>query len=82
MYREYNDCFYCGGEVKPGLVTHEVRWQGELYLIEKTPTGICCQCSEQFLLAKDARAIDRMLAGESGPPHSVEVPAYNFSETG
>ncbi len=43
------DCIYCGAQVGEPIGTREVRWKGELYLIEQIPIGVCNECGERFL---------------------------------
>lgn len=80
MPRDYSDCYFCGGEVKEERITREVWRQGRLHLIENVPVGVCQQCSEKVILPEVAKAIDRVVAGETPPDHHVKVPAYRLRE--
>ena len=66
MGNGFADCLYCGGDVQERTETREIRWRGELYLIEHVPLGVCSQCGERFLKPGVAKAIDRLL--ERGKP--------------
>lgn len=61
METGFADCIYCGGQVQERTATREVRWQGELFLIEQVPMGACTQCGERFLKPDVAKAIDKLL---------------------
>ncbi len=57
----FADCIYCGGQVRECAATREVRWKGELFLVEQVPMGVCSQCGERFLKPDVAKAIDKLL---------------------
>jgi len=61
MEPKFADCIYCGGQVTASTAMREVRWQGELFLIEQVPMGVCNQCGERFLKPQVAKAIDKLL---------------------
>ncbi|MDP2625839.1 MAG: type II toxin-antitoxin system MqsA family antitoxin [Candidatus Rokubacteria bacterium] len=61
MEIRYADCVHCGGQVQERTATREVRWQGELFLVEQVPMGVCNQCGERFLKPDVAKAIDKLL---------------------
>ncbi|MBM4037659.1 MAG: YgiT-type zinc finger protein [Planctomycetes bacterium] len=80
MGRTYSDCHFCGGEVKEQRITREVWRHGSLHLIENVPVGVCQQCSQKTILPQVAKAIDRVIAGETPPDHLIQVPAYRLPE--
>ena len=61
METGFADCIYCGGQVRERATTREVRWKGELFLVEQVPMGVCGQCGERFLKPDVAKAIDKLL---------------------
>ena len=61
MMKTYSDCFYCGGAVEEQRMPHELRWQGQLFIFENVPMGVCTQCREKFLKPEVAKAIDQVL---------------------
>jgi YgiT-type zinc finger domain-containing protein len=81
MAGRYSDCYFCGGMLVEERVTREIRWQGELFLIENVPVGVCQQCGEKVILPAIARTIDAMLSGEKSPDGFVQVPTFRFRET-
>ena len=77
MAGPFADCVYCGGQVEERTASREVRWKGELYLVEDVPMGVCNQCGERFLKPDVAKAIDRLLAcGKPTRTASVAVMTY------
>ena len=78
MTKKYSDCFYCGGVVEERLMPREIRWQGQLFIFEYVPMGVCTQCGEKFLKPEVAKAIDRVLQGKKKPTRIVQVPVYHY----
>ena len=75
---DYADCIYCGGLVQQQCLPREVRWKGQLYLVEDVPTGVCGQCGEKFLKPHVAKAVDGLL--EKGTPsRRVEIPVLSYT---
>jgi YgiT-type zinc finger domain-containing protein len=78
MKRKYSDCFYCGGTVDERLMPRELRWQGQLFIFENVPLGVCTQCGEKFLGPEVAKAIDQVLREKKKPTSMVQVPVYQY----
>lgn len=78
MSRHYVDCSYCGGEVVEETGVLDLEIGGEIKLIEDVPLGVCRQCREKFLHGTVAEMVDRVLAGEAGPPRKVEVLSFRY----
>ena len=78
MKRKYSDCFYCGGVVEERVMPREVRWEGVLFIIEKTPMGVCTQCGEKVLKPEVAKGIDRILQEKKRPTKTIQVPVYQY----
>jgi YgiT-type zinc finger domain-containing protein len=78
MIRTYEDCFFCGGSVAENVLPRELRWKGQLYIIEDVPIGVCSQCGEKFLKPEVAKAIDRVLKQERRPQKIIKVPVYHY----
>ncbi|MSQ48731.1 MAG: YgiT-type zinc finger protein [Deltaproteobacteria bacterium] len=74
----YSDCFYCGGAVEEHNLPREVRWQGELFIFENVPLGVCTQCGEKFLKPRVAKSLDRALQGQQKPIRVLQVPVYQY----
>ena len=78
MKKKYSDCFYCGGVVEEQLLPRELRWQGQLFIFENVPIGVCTQCGEKILLPEVAKAIDRVLQEKRKPTKTIQVPVYHY----
>ena len=78
MTTQYSDCFYCGGTVEECRLPREVRWQGQLFIFEDVPLGVCTQCGEKVLKPEVAKSIDRILQGQKQPARMMQVPVYQY----
>ena len=78
MTKKYSDCFYCGGAVEEQLMPRELRWQGQLFIFEKVPMGVCTQCGEKVVKPEVAKAIDRVLKEKKKPTRTIQVPVYYY----
>jgi YgiT-type zinc finger domain-containing protein len=79
MNKKYSDCFYCGGTVEERPMPREIRWQGQLFVFEDVPMGVCTQCGEKFLLPAVAKSIDRVLQEKKKPTKVMQVPVYDYA---
>ena len=70
----YGDCVYCGGEVIERMERIDYRIHGRLYILENVPTGVCCQCGEQFFTAKIAKEMEAAIEGADGGATMIPVP--------
>lgn len=78
MTRYYSDCFYCGGAVEERRLSREVRWQGQLFIIENVPLGVCIQCGEKVLTPEVGKGIDQVLQAKKQPAKMIQVPVYQY----
>ena len=78
MAKKYSDCFYCGGTVEERLMPRELRWQGQLFIFENVPMGVCAQCGEKVLKPAVAKVIDRVLQKKKKPTKTIQVPVYSY----
>lgn len=76
--KNYSDCYYCGGAVVERRMPREFRWQGQLFIFEDVPMGVCTQCGEKVLLPEVAKAIDRTVQGKKKPAKMIQVPVYHY----
>ncbi len=77
---DYGDCSFCGGEVKEDRVELDYRYQGKLYIFQDVPAGVCQQCSEKYLTARIAKAIERRIQAKEAWERTVSIPVGVFSE--
>ncbi len=72
--RPYGDCVYCGGEVIERKERIDYRYHGQLYILENVPTGVCCQCGEQYFTAEVAKKMEAAVERASGDIPTIPVP--------
>ena len=70
----YGECIYCGGEVVEQLRRVDYRFHGQLFILEKVPTGVCCQCGEMFFKAVVAKRMEDSVRRLEEPVSTVAVP--------
>ena len=78
MTKKYSDCYYCGGVVEERPMPRELRWHGQLFVIEAVPMGVCNQCGDKFLTPGVAKDIDRILEEKEKPTKTIRVPVYHY----
>ena len=78
MNKKYSDCFYCGGLVEEKFITREIRWKGQLFIVENVPVGVCTQCGEKVLKPDVAKTIDHIIQQQEKPIKSIIVPVYSL----
>ncbi|WP_035107540.1 type II toxin-antitoxin system MqsA family antitoxin [Desulfovirgula thermocuniculi] len=72
-------CPSCGGEVTPGKVDVERRWQGRLVIIEGVPAHICRQCGETYFDGEVVMEMERLKKAVSVPGERyIQVPVRPF----
>lgn len=77
---KYGDCSFCGGEVKEDKVELDYRYQGELFVFQNVPAGVCRQCGEKYLSAKIAKEIERKIQTREKWDKTISVPVDVFPE--
>jgi YgiT-type zinc finger domain-containing protein len=75
----YGDCVYCGGDVTEQLQTVDYRFQKQLYVLEKVPTGVCSQCGEHFFTAATAKRMETAVQELSGAEPTLAVPVVQIA---
>ncbi|HEY85150.1 MAG TPA: type II toxin-antitoxin system MqsA family antitoxin [Chloroflexi bacterium] len=71
-------CDLCGGELRSGRTTLEIRYKGELVIIEDVLADVCQQCGEAYLSAETSAQLDRFLSEHHRykPERYIPVPQY------
>jgi YgiT-type zinc finger domain-containing protein len=77
--KPYDDCLKCGGTVHEKLQRLDYRYHGQLFIIEEVPVGVCDQCGEQYLTAKTARMLEKLVQIQDKPVTTVAVPVLKAS---
>ncbi len=76
--KPYDDCIYCGGQVKERLERIDYRYHGQLFIIERVPTGVCCQCGEKFFTAEVAKRLEQVSSEAAQAIRTVAVPVLSL----
>ncbi len=72
-------CDLCGGELAPGKTSLEIRYNGELIILNDIQATICGQCGESYLTADISEKLDRFLAEyrQHRPTRYIPVPEFS-----
>ncbi len=77
---KYEDCSFCGGEVKDNRVELDYRCKGKFYIFRDVPAGVCRQCGEKYLTAKVTKEIEHRIQTKERWDMTISVPVDAFSE--
>ena len=78
MYK-FDDCSFCGGEVKNDRVELDYRYKGKLYVFQDVPAGVCQQCGEKYLIGKVSKEIEHRIKSNKWDK-TITVPVNKFSD--
>lgn len=76
---KFDDCSFCGGEVKNEKVELDYRYNGKLYIFQNVPAGVCQQCSEKYLIGKVSKEIENRILKNKWDK-TITVPVNEFPE--
>lgn len=66
----------CPGQYEQRLITHTVRHQGELIVIDHVPAEVCGVCGDVLLSPQTIRHIERLLDSRRKPAGTVALYEY------
>ncbi len=66
----------CPGEYERRTVTHTVRHQGQLVVIDSVPAQVCTVCGDVLLDAKTVRRLEELLDTRATPARTAPVYGY------
>lgn len=67
----------CPGDYEPRRVTHTVRHQGRIVVIDHVPAEVCSICGDVLLRPETVRHIEIMLSNEPAPARTI--PLYEYA---
>ena len=67
----------CPGEYDAKNITHTVRHDGHVVVIDYVPAEVCSLCGDVLLNIDTVRRIERLLAEDRRP--SATMPLYDFA---
>lgn len=68
----------CPGQYEARKVTHTVRHQGALLVIDEVPAEVCSVCGDVLLPPETIRGIEAML--EQRPAQTSSAPVYTYRQ--
>ena len=74
-----NICVFCGGEIREKIVTVVKECQGEVFIVENVPAGVCTQCGEREYSATVASKLEMILKERKAVQKKMLVPVADFS---
>ena len=75
---KFEDCSFCGGEVKNDSVELDYRVKGKLYIFQNVPAGVCQQCGEKYLTAETSKKIEKRINNKQNWNRTIPIPVDNF----
>lgn len=67
----------CIGEYQHRQITHTVRRENELVVIDHVPAQVCSVCGDVLLDASTVRGLERLLASNARPAGTA--PVYDYA---
>jgi YgiT-type zinc finger domain-containing protein len=67
----------CPGEYENRTITHTVRHQGRIVVIDHVPAEVCSVCGDVLLTPQTVRHIEALLRAGTAPSRSV--PLYEYA---
>lgn len=77
--KPYGNCIYCGGQVEERPERIDYRFHGQLFILERVPTGVCTQCGEKYFTAEVAKRMEKAASQASQAVRTVAIPVLSLS---
>ena len=77
--KPYDDCVFCGGAVEERMERVDYRYHGQLFILERVPTGVCLQCGEKYFTAQVAKRMEAVASQAGQGVRTVAVPVLPVS---
>ena len=75
----YGDCVYYGGRIVERPERIDYRNHGQLFILERVPTGVCTQCGEKYFTAEIAKRMEAIASQGGQNLRTVAVPVVEMS---
>ena len=69
----------CPGEYEQRWITHTVRYQGRIIVIDHVPAEVCAVCGDVLLRPETVRRIEALLRTAPAPARTVPLYEYGMS---
>lgn len=73
-------CYFCKGDVKPGLVRHVHQWGDRIIVFEDVPAEVCQQCGETYFGPDSLEKMDAITIKGEPPAKEITVPVYSLAQ--
>jgi len=73
MNHVYAPCSFCRGEVVPKYIRHTYHWNGQLFIFEDVPAGVCVQCGEAYFTVETVKTMERIVLSKTRPERTIRV---------
>ncbi|MBU0693606.1 MAG: YgiT-type zinc finger protein [Candidatus Omnitrophica bacterium] len=74
-----NICVFCGGNIHEQMVTAVKEHEGEVFIVENVPAGVCTQCGEREYNATVASKLESILKERKAVQRKELVPVADFN---
>jgi len=73
----YGKC-ECGGEIKEKYITYTRKFNGQLYVFENVPVGVCSLCDERIFKGEVLENLESISINKTNFIKNIEVPVYGI----
>ena len=73
-------CPICGGKLKKEIITHNERWDGQLYTFYNVPALVCEDCGDVSFEGNVVEKIEEIIKSKKAPEKIEEVRVYNLEK--
>lgn len=70
------ECEYCGGPIIEKHVTVHRQVDGNYFLFEDVPAGVCKECGTRYFAANVLKRMEESVRGERKATREILVPIY------
>ncbi|MGI8856248.1 MAG: YgiT-type zinc finger protein [Thermomicrobiales bacterium] len=67
----------CPGKYEERMITHTVRYHGQIIVIDHVPAEVCTECGDVLLKPETVRKIEILLRSHARP--ATTVPLYEYA---
>lgn len=71
-------CEYCGGPIIDKHVTIHRTSEGNYFLFEHVPAGVCKECGTRYYAANILKRIEERIHGQQEAERNILVPVYSI----
>ena len=80
MAIKYDQCDYCGGNVREKRVTVDLRVKGKLFVFDNVPVGVCQKCGERYYRGPVLERLEELASHKELFKEKIQVPRFDLAE--